>query len=313
MPEIAVVYVGNFRPSWSTENHLALSLEELGVRVIRVQEDQHTAEQVADIARDGSFLLWTRTWGLKGDAARMLRELRIPSVAYHLDLYAGLPRSKDIDTEPWWRCRYVWTADGGSPQFWEEHRVTHIWAPPGVIARECYLAVPDERLRCDVLFVGSYRYHPEWSYRPRLIDNLKARYGARFRHVFENTEATRGHGLNRIYASAKVAVGDCCCLGFDHPAYWSDRVPETLGRGGFLVHPEVSGLEQGYRYGEHLATYRLNDWDGLWRVIDHYLDHDDQREAIRHAGHEHVKAHHTYTHRMRRLLDFLAGQEGIRA
>ena len=305
-----VLYVGNFGPSWSTENHLALTLEDLGHEVVRLQEDRVTAEDVAARARHGgAFLLWTRTWGLKGDAAKMLRELPMPSVAYHLDLYAGLARSADLDREPWWRCKYVFTADGGSPEFWEQHKVNHIWFPPGVFAREAYMAQPDPKLARDVIFVGSYGYHREWSYRPTLIDNLRQRYGARFTLINQNTQETRGHGLNTIYASAKVAVGDCCCLGFKHPNYWSDRLPETLGRGGFLIHPHIPGMDDHFTPGEHVVTYQFNDWDGLYRTIDFYLEHDAEREQIRRAGHEYVKAHHTYTNRMQALIAYLAERE----
>ena len=34
-----IAYIGNFEPFWSTENHVKLSLEELGHKVIPLQEN----------------------------------------------------------------------------------------------------------------------------------------------------------------------------------------------------------------------------------------------------------------------------------
>lgn len=309
---LKVLYIGNFKPWWSTETHVAASLEDLGHSVIRLQEDEVQAPDVVRHANeDGAdFLLWTRTWAMRGDATTMLSAIKIPTVAYHLDLYAGLERSKGVATEPWWRCTHVITADGGSDAFWREHGINHHWLPPAVYAKECYLAGPDEKFAADVVFVGSYGYHKEWSYRPLLIDNLRKRYGDRFKLWGSHGEVVRGQRLNILYASAKVVVGDSCCLGFNHPTYWSDRVPETLGRGGFLIHPEIPGLERDFVYGEHFASYQFNDFDGLYRQIDYYLDHPDERDRIRRAGHEHVKAAHTYAHRMQSVIELVGLKAG---
>jgi len=301
---LTVCYCGNFKPWWSTETHIAATLEDLDHRVIRLQEDTIKAEDVERKVEEHhpDMLLWTRTWAMRGDAMGMVGRLKIPTVAYHLDLYAGLDRAKDVSREAWWKCTHVITADGGSPEFWQAHGINHHWLPPAVYAKECYRAAPLEQFVSDVIFVGSYGYHREWSYRPTLIDNLRKRYGDRFKLYGSSGEVIRGQRLNILYASARVIVGDSCCLGFNHPNYWSDRIPETLGRGGFLIHPEIPGLERDFTYGEHFASYKFNDWDGLYRQIDYYLDHPDERERIVAAGHEHVKAHHTYAHRMREML-----------
>jgi len=298
-----IAYIGNFRPFWSTENHVALSLEELGYEVVRLQENQTSAEAVLETIQDAGtdLLLWTRTWGIEGDGFGMLERVPCPSVAFHLDLYAGLERAKSIDAEPWWRCDYVFTADGGSDPFWREHGVNHHWSPPGVYGKECYLADPDPALVQDVIFVGSYHYHREWPYRPLLIDNLRAHYGDRFT-LYDHSSGMRGHKLNVLYASARVVVGDSCCLGFDHTHYWSDRIPETPGRGGFLIHPHIEGLDWFFRDDRDMVFYEYNDWDGLFWKIDYYLGHPIEREQIRLAGHEKIKGYHTYVHRLRDVL-----------
>jgi hypothetical protein len=322
---LTIAYVGNFRPRtpegepFSTESHISASLELLGHRVIRLQEDRVNAGAVfrAVMAEGAQLLLWTRTWAdkLREGGLAMLQALRshgIPTVAYHLDLYAGLPRARDIGLEPWWHCQYVFTADGGSDTFWAEHGVNHIWAPPGVFGPECYMAEPGPE-RYEVIFVGSGSngYHPEWPYRKQLIDWLHATYRDRFRCFGRGgyKESVRGAALNQLYASSKVVVGDSLCLGFSHARYWSDRVPETLGRGGCLIHPKIAGLEEHFGWGEHLMGYRFGDFEDLRLTIDMLLEHDKLREDIRRDGHNHVKKTATYEHRMRWMLETVAREE----
>jgi len=315
-----LVYVGNFEPTHSTETHISATLSSLGIDVIEAQENQVGAQNVIDLVREheAEVLLWTRTWGVK-DGARMLegaREAGAVTVAWHLDLYAGLPRGNGIKTDPWWRCDYVFTPDGGSPGFWQKHGIAHHYLKPGVFRPECYLARPDPALACDVLFVGSGgirgNYHPEWSYRGELIKFLSDTYGPRFAKwgnppMNGGRAHVRGHALNVLYASAKIVVGDALCLGpgealrprFRHERYWSDRVCETMGRGGFLIHPWIAGLDEEFENGKHLLYYPYGDFEALKALIDDWTLEGtaERRERVRLAGHEKVKRDCTYTNR----------------
>lgn len=301
-----VLYIGNFAPPFSTENHVAASLRELGLDVTAAQENAHSIRELDSMAKGADLLLYTRTWGLRGgDALRWITGLTIPTVSYHLDLYAGLARGRNLRMDPFWRTRHVFTPDGGSEDFFRAQGVRHHYLQAGVYGAECYLAEPDPELAIDVCFVGSSQYHAEWPYRRRLLDFLGETYGRRFMKHGAPESLVRGHALNRLYASAKVVIGDSLCVGFDHPYYWSDRIYETLGRGGFLIHPYIFGLEEELTDREHVVFYPFGDLAALRRLIDHYLCHDEEREAIRRAGHERVKASMTYLHRMRRMLGIL--------
>ena len=302
-----VLYIGNFAPPFSTENHVAASLRELGVQVVQAQENALSVEALDRMARDVDLLLYTKTWGLRGPGAlRWITDLPIPTVSYHLDLYAGLPRGRDLRNDPFWRTTHVFTPDGGSEDFFRAQGIRHHYLRAGVYGAECHLAEPDPGRAADVCFVGSSEYHPEWPYRRRLLDFLRETYGRRFVKHGSPESCVRGEDLNRLYASVKVVVGDSLCLGFDHPYYWSDRIYETLGRGGFLIHPYIFGLEQELVDREHVVYYPFGDLGALRRLIDHYLVHDDEREAIRKRGHAAVKASCTYVHRARQMLGVLA-------
>ncbi len=318
-----IAYAGNFDHHHCTEVHIAATLEDLGCEVTRLQENRTTLDQIRAACEGADLLLYTRTWNMTrewmcggGDFLAFLEALPIPSASFHLDLYYGLKRGEGLRSDPFWRTKYVFTPDGApqSCDFFAQHGVNHFYLRPGVFHRECYRAEPLDRFRCDVTFVGSQGYHPEWPYRGQLLTFLRQKYGRRYQKHGSPQDCVRGHELNQLYASAKVVVGDTLCLGFKHPYYWSDRIYETLGRGGFLIHPRIKGLEDELRDREHCAYYEYGDWRGLRALIDYYVRNDDERERIRAAGHEFVKANCTYLNRMRQMLDTLAQHEpGIAA
>ena len=82
----------------------------------------------------------------------------------------------------------------------------------------------------------------------------------------------------------------------------SDRLPETLGRGGFLIHPDTYWRGQ-FTPGVHLECFRPGDWDGLCDLIDACLEDPDRRGRVAAQGAHRVRRHHTYTARMEAMLE----------
>lgn len=320
-PPLTIGYVGNFTRPWCTEVHVANSLEADGHKVYRFQENQQDWRRLGEKVRRGcQVVLWTRTWEVpKADALRFLAEMRdvgVPTVGYHLDRWWGLEREYQLDTEPFFRCALVVSPDG-SPVDWARPGINHLWLPPGVFGPECLplnLPLKREVLPVEpVIFVGSYPYpHPGWApYRMRLIEELTYRYGGRFGlYPKDKRRPIRGLDLTRLYQSSKVVIGDSCLLGQPH-RYWSDRVPETLGRGGVLVHPEVDGLDDFYRDDAHLRTYEVGDFEQLLGIVDELLDGDDVRESLRAEGQALVLERDTYQQRMRQVLGHVQRELGI--
>lgn len=324
-----VAYIGNFHPPHSTENHVAAALERIGVEVLRYQEnDPDTwATPTTVLEHEPDVILWTRTgWDWPAVAGWTIEEAhdrqhamlaaaraeQVMTVGYHLDRWFGLDRAGQVDIEPFFRCDLVCTADGGHQDEWKAAGVNHLWFPPGVSAAECERPMdPTSRihrltLRTPVVWVGSWRsYHPEWlPYRQQLVHELTKTYGRRAAILPRPNQGLRGADLTNLYGTAKIVVGDSCLAG-GATHYWSDRVPETIGRGGILVHPEVDGLEGDYPVGA-LTTYPIGDWDKLHEIIHDALATDDGMLAeIRVEGRAWVLAHHTYEQRMLTLLELL--------
>lgn len=318
---LRVAQVGNFDPSASTENELRKALIECGHEPLAFQEsDPGVFDSLARHLDDGpaiDLVLWTRTLWPSMDFAAMRRMLAaarangVPVVGYHLDLWWGLPRSDEIGRHPFFEVDLLCTADGGHQAEWDRAGIDHVWFPPAVSAAECVPADPDSRFAADVAFVGSHGgYHPESVHRAELVGHLRRR-GARF-WPEPGQHAVRGDDLRRLYATTKVNVGDSCFAGTARN-YWSDRIPETLGRGGFLLHPWVEGIDDHFVDGEHLRYWAAGDWVGLDALIDHYLEDEAERRRVAEQGRTHVLEHHTYGARMKQLVDLLAERHLLRA
>lgn len=312
-----VALVGNFEPEHSTENHYVRAHRAMGNDVVEIQEGTVPWDTVDAVAADAGVdvIQWVHTHSLAPESThdeqwaflRRCTRRGIPTVATHLDRWWGLARQHQAETEPFFRCDLVLTADGGHDDDWARVGVEHVWLPPAVLGSECVPGTRHPEMASRVAFIGSWHgYHPEWPHRAELVAWLK-------RHHREDTQfwpkrgehAVRGEALRDLYASVDILVGDSCLTG-GATRYLSDRVPETLGRGGFLIHPRVEGVTDGalYTEGRHLACWDLGNWDELATIIDRYLD-DDERDLIAKRGREHVLEHHTYETRVRQLAALL--------
>lgn len=326
-----ITFLGNFHVDYTSETHHKKSLEALGHEVIALQEGQATTLQVFESARNSDMLVWVHTHGWDtpetgGYTAigvlQKLKELGIPTLTYHLDLWFGIAREKDLEQDPFYKnIEYFFTCDKLMADYFNEKtNVKGVYLPAGVFQDDMKLDLDAPKTR-DVIFVGSKGYHPEWPYRPKLINWLRETYGSRFTHVGGDgdTGTIRGEALTKLYNETKVVVGDSLVKGFDYPYYWSDRLYETAGRGGFQIFPQIIGIQEQYSTYDfkvddggfwdkapapiELVTYQFDDFQMLKQRIDHYLEHDAERDEIRKNAYERTVKDHTYLSRWQTILD----------
>jgi hypothetical protein len=303
---LRIAMLGNFGPPHSTENDWRWSFESLGHKVLTFQENEDRTDDILATCKSLKVNLFlyvhTHSWLTPGrisldDMIKGLRKAGIPTVSPHLDLYFGLNdgdgRDSRVGNHPFWHTDLCLTADGSSQEKFAARGVNHSWLKPGVVARECTPGTFQKELETEIAFVGSENYHREWPWRGEMIRTLREVYGERFKVL----TGFRGQRLNDLYASTKILIGDCCFAG--KSKYYSDRWPETCGRGGFLLAPQIEGC------CIPTATFTSQDIHDLMDKVDYYLVHEDERELIRRAAHEHVKAHDTYTHRAKDILRML--------
>jgi hypothetical protein len=303
-----IAFLGNFAVPYSSETHHARSLETLGHEVIRLQEPSTAVSVITEQALRADAFVWIHThgWDTPGIdfALRAIKNAGIPTLTYHLDLWWGLQRQKDVRSSPYWDLDHFFTVDKKMADWLTDNTpVKGHYLPAGVFDEECFISSEPSRFANDVIFVGSRGYHPEWPWRPQLIDWLRNTYGSRFTHIGGDGDSgtLRGAALNAAYSGSKVAVGDTLCLGFDYPWYASDRLFEAPGRGGFQIFPRIKGIPE--LFDGTMEFFTFGDFDGLKDLIDYYLQHDQPREALRTMCHEHVKTHHTYVQRWETILE----------
>lgn len=304
---MTIGFIGNFLAEHSTENDRAWAFNKLGHQVLAFQENKVTADQVKESLDQIDLLVYSHThgWELAGIEGifSLCREKNIPVISVHLDRWAWLERQKDVGMEATWKVDHMFMADMSpeAVELYEKHGLQNFsYLQPGVDERGTYMAAPDPvKYPHEIIFVGSKGYHPEYPFRPQLVEFLEKTYGERFGHYGGDGLGTvRGHDLNVLYATAKVVVGDSCFGG--RPHYWSDRVTETMGRGGFLLHPLVTDLPR-----EIQAPYLPKDLESVKATIDRWLKYENDRKALQKKAFEYVKKNATYTKRAEEILKYV--------
>lgn len=134
--------------------------------------------------------------------------------------------------------------------------------------------------------------------RGRQLDTLRKKYPASF---IGTADFTR---LGEIYSASRIGFNSSIINDINM------RIFEVMAAGCFLLTNEIrdNGFEDLFEAGKHLVTYR-SDRD-LAALIDYYLSHEVQREAIAACGHELVINRHTYRHRLQTMLNYIAFKFG---
>ena len=245
------------------------------------------------------ILMWARThkhnpWG---DYHMMLREcesLGAHTVGLHMDLYWGIPhREKQVGVDAFWTCQYVYTADGGHPDNFAKRGVNHRWCPPAVGKSVVGRGTVDPMWANTVTFVGGalpcHGKHRAEMIRWAKTGGLR---GHEFKWRGNNKEPIWGPRLSDYYSSCKGVLGDSV----DSPRYWSDRIPQTLARGGLLYYPNTVGLaEQGFSNSTMVLFDRF-DFRRIQRSLDGMSD--VQRKEITDCAMDLINDRHLWMHRL---------------
>lgn len=165
--------------------------------------------------------------------------------------------------------------------------------------------VPDSQRR-DVVFVGRWEEkRSEWF-------ELLARSGVRV-HVWG--PRWQGHTVDagpiyegeyadfavqrQIFGSARITLG---LLSITHTGGHTTRTFEVPACGGFMLTDRTPGQAQYFKEGREMACF--DSPEELCEKVLYYLRHDDEREAIREAGHQRcVSSGYDYEGRMRDVLN----------
>lgn len=162
------------------------------------------------------------------------------------------------------------------------------------------------RYRCEVAFIGNGRH-------PHRLPILRA-VAAAARLQIRGPDWDPAAGLpvagGPIHGEdyARAVGGAAISLGANAMAEMarltgsaSNRMWKVMGCGGFFLGEWVEGMGDFAREGEHCAWYRTPE--EAVSQVRRYLEDSAGRARIAEAGRRHALAHHTYTHRVRLLLE----------
>jgi len=233
MVQIKFGYYGNFG-AYNTETYIADALERAGHKVIR--KDRNDTNLI-----DCDYVLFAKLF--KVDIILKAIKKGIPSVCWVFDLYRGSPLYDGKDF-PHYKADIVITTDGDD-QYPTVRQAVNKPEKVMIKGNKIY----------DVIFVGT-----PYSYGGR-SEMLKRVNPTIFRTV-------RGLSLNKLLGCTKIVLGD------SYPAsnYWSNRIYEMTGRGGFLIHPITEGLP------EYIPQFERGKEK---EMIKYYLQHEEEREKLR--------------------------------
>lgn len=312
-----ISFCGNFTLPYCSESQYKVELESLGHTVIPLQEGGVPTDVILETALKSDVFFWVHSHNndMPGSISmdtvlEKLREAGIPSMAYHLDLYMPLERWREYEGATYFKVDHFFTVDKLMADWFNANTLTKgHYLLAGAFSGQNHFADYDQTFASDTAFIGSKGYHPEWQWRPQLIEWLRQTYEAQFAHWGgDGRMLVREENLNKVCASTKVIVGDTLCMNFDYPYYWSERLYNVVGAGGFIIHPYIKGLEDSFVLGKELITYNYGDFDGLKEKIDYYIAHPAERNDIRIAGYLRVKREHLYRHRMQKILETVEKQ-----
>jgi hypothetical protein len=273
-----IIYIGKFKKLWD-EEYIARSFESLGHTVGRIEETTKYQNIIRDIEEfKPDIVIFAKL--IQPYAEKLieyLKEKKIVSVSWVFDLYWNYSREYQLKY-PNFKADYVFTTDGGAHDW---GNINHHCVRQGIYKPECVLEKGN--IVNDVIFVGSF--NPYNNERNKILDLVNRDFDLKW--FGKNNDAdVRGMKLNRLYAESKIVIGDSVYS----PYYWSNRVVETLGRGGFLIHAEVEGIKDEYPY---LVTYKRGDYADLKSKIEYYLTHETERKKIIKKNYEWVLNNYT--------------------
>lgn len=100
-----------------------------------------------------------------------------------------------------------------------------------------------------------------------------------------------------IYSSSQISLDQSHFT--DVSRYTSNRYWIITASGGFALTKRFPGCEEFYPEGTRAY---FDTFEESLELKDYYLEHEDERNKIAAAGHEHAKLH-TYDHRFRRMFE----------
>ncbi|MFC1514296.1 glycosyltransferase [Candidatus Omnitrophota bacterium] len=223
-----------------------------------------------------------------GDYKYDLPDSLRPAVFYAIDTHLKKPYKKIRKQAGHYDVVFCAQASGAR-MLTRELKIDCQWVPLAFDQR--YIRKIDTPKKFDLGFVG--RNAKKFS-RGRHLKLLKKKY----------PQSSIGEApfdrMSAIYSASKIGFNSS--LNNDINL----RIFEVMACGSFLLTSRIKdgSLERLFTNGKHLVIYR-NDRQ-LLELVEYYLGHAAEREAIARAGYELVISRHSFYHRVQTMLNYIA-------
>ncbi len=246
-----------------------------------------------------------------------LKDMGIKTILWTIDPpkeYVGLP----LETVPYYN--YVFCGGSEAVEVFRGAGINNaVWLPFACdpeFHKKRELSESEQReLGCDICFVGSV-HEQMYPWRLKILERVSDMDLKVWGPGAENISAvsplkkkvmggqTPPELWTKIYSAAKIAL----CMHYSssdgnrHPCYQaSPRVYEAMACGTFLMCDAQKDVMSLFEDGKHLVIFK--DAADLCDKIKYYLANPEKREAIARAGRDEVLKKHTYSDRIRGVLE----------
>lgn len=289
-----IVYLGNFGNKFSdtTERHIKKAFEELGHEVVPIDEKNFNIDEILKHKGDLFFFHKGGTgMNVPMEAlVDLLSQISYKKVFWYFD--------KVWNEREQWMDMVIPFVDMGfltDETYVRRHKYKNLKVlRQGIGEWEYELKLP-KKLKDEIAFIGSI-----YGDRQKFALAMKEVYGEKFK-IYNNVF---GKKLAELCQSVKIVVAP---LFPSDDFYWSSRIYQVLGSGGFLIHPRLEGLKEEFEDGGHYVGYK--NGIELRSAIDFFLDNKNSkvREKIRKQGHLKCIQEFTYKDRVKELLKQING------
>ncbi|MCB9501967.1 MAG: glycosyltransferase [Deferribacteres bacterium] len=263
---------------WGMETEMHRVFESLGCEVLQTDYVAHANDFANRFFRPAHLMLVFRGSGIPGE---LIGRVPYKTVLwYQDDVFAAGHVRKDLA----YNARFfdhVYTFDTNAIDEYKKYAVQQIsWLPLGATPEVYHKQFLPKKY--DVSFVGNI--YPN---RKALFQRLSKKFNLHVTQAFAKDAA-------KIYNESKIVLN----LGIGKTGI-QQRVFEVLCCGSFLLTNEIPAEGRVFEDKEHLVYF--ND-ENIEQLIEYYLQHEEEREAIALAGYRKAVTEHTFIHRAERIL-----------
>lgn len=274
------------------DDRLPINLEKIvqipDIVFIQIQSDKignndttnFIGEQLLSLKKRGSFIInWT------GDKRR-----GVPSWMYRFHKYVsvtGFSNEEDVN-------EFNSKVPNGAI-FLQQGIDTNIFKPEGE-----KVSTPDI-----VFLANNYgNEFPLSGFRKDVVNNLRAKYGDRFKVYGNGWGGVHGNVNSSQYEEAKVLRGAKIVISvshFDSDRYFSDRLGRSLCTGCFVLSHNYKGIEKDFQKDKHLVAF--DGISDLIRKCNHYLENEEERNKIAQEGYKLASKEFSYQNIVRQIIE----------